>query len=325
MATTVNQTLSGQVAKEQLAREQLHKEKECQLSGEQEAHRRREIQTIAQQLRLFLIEGQTPNMEALSNLLLKSEELLAKLATQPDLDSETRKTIQDISGLLVTAKQMERNKGIADRLQKIADESQKAVEAMRMSPGASGEAKKATEQAVNFINTWRPVFQLLIRSREFRQLIVDLLSVIRNMVSRQSDILEDVQQKFVEGGSGKEMVQTAKQDIKEKKDQQQMTDQEWESLLDQLQRVLVVLAREPTYKQGINSLFNLFDMFRNTSPQALPGGTQAETHSNRAKLETEDLVACFAGRENLDQFKYHLRKLMDMFNNNPNGINISMI
>jgi hypothetical protein len=112
-------------------------------------------------------------------------------------------------------------------------------------------------------------------------------------------------------------MQTAKQDIKEKKNQQQMTDQEWESLLDQLQRVLVVLAREPTYREGINRLFSLFDMFRNTSPQTLPGGTQAETHTRRAKQETEDLVASFAGRENLEQFKYHLRKLVDMFNNNP--------
>jgi hypothetical protein len=211
---------------------------------------------------------------------------------------------------------MDRNKGMADKLQRIADETQKAMEAIRRS-GGSSEAMRATEQAANFVNTWRPVFQLLIRSREFRQLVVDLLGVLKNIVSRQSDILEDVQQKFVEGGSGQEMMQTAKQDIKEKKNQQQMTDQEWESLLDQLQRVLVVLAREPTYREGINRLFSLFDMFRNTSPQTLPGGTQAETHTRRAKQETEDLVASFAGRENLEQFKYHLRKLVDMFNNNP--------
>jgi hypothetical protein len=311
MASIVNQNLSGQIAKEQ-----LDKERECQLSGEQEAHRGREAQNIAQQLRLFLIEGQTPNTEALSDLLLKSEELLSKSAQRTDLDDETRKTIEDISSLLVTAKQMERNKGIADRLQRIADESQKAVEAMRRG-GASIETRKATEQAVNFVNTWRPVFQLLIRSREFRQLIIDLLNVVKKIVSRQSDILEDVQQKFVEGGSGQEMLQTAKQDIKEKKDTQQMTDQEWEALLDQFQRVLVVLAKEPTYREGINGLFNLFDMFRNTSPQTLPGGIQAETHARRAKQETEDLLACFAGKENLDQFKFHLRKLIDLFNNNP--------
>jgi len=187
MATISNQNLSGQ-AKEQT----LAKERESQLSGEQEAHRKREVQNIAQQLRLFLIEGQTPNTEALSDLLLKSEELLAKSAQRPDLDSETRKTLEDISGLLVTAKQMERNKGIADRLQKIADESQRALEAMRRS-GASTEAMRATEQAVSFVNNWRPVFQLLIRSREFRQMVVDLLSVVKNIFSRQSDILEDVQ------------------------------------------------------------------------------------------------------------------------------------
>jgi hypothetical protein len=312
MASIVNQNVSGQVAKEQAA-----KERECQLSGEQEAHRKREVQNIAQQLRLFLIEGKTPNTQALSDLLLKAEELLSKSAQRPDIDPETRKTFEDISSLLVTAKQMERNKGIADRLQKIADESQKAVEAMRRAGGPL-EARKATEEAVNFVNTWRPVFQLLIRSRDFRQLIVDLLSVVKKIVSRQSDVVENVQQKFVEGASGKEMFDTAKQDLKEKKDtqQQQMTDQEWEALLDQFQRVLVVLAREPTYREGINRLFSLFDMFRNTS-QNLPGGIQAETHARRAKQETEDLLASFAGKENLEQFKYHLRKLIDMFNNNP--------
>jgi hypothetical protein len=54
-------------------------------------------------------------------------------------------------------------------------------------------------------------------------------------------------------------------------------------------------------------------MFRVTSKQALP----VETHVRRVQMEAEELVASFAGRESLDQFELNLRKLIDLFDKNP--------
>jgi len=81
---------------------------------------------------------------------------------------------------------------------------------------------------------------------------------------------------------------------------------------------MVVLAQQPTYREGINRLFTLFDMFRYSSKRdVVPGGTKTETHVRRAQLDTEELVASFAGRETFDQWKFNLSKLIDLFEDNP--------
>jgi hypothetical protein len=54
-------------------------------------------------------------------------------------------------------------------------------------------------------------------------------------------------------------------------------------------------------------------MFRKTSHHTTP----AETHARRVQLETEELVASFAGRETVEKFKFHLRKLIDIFEEHP--------
>jgi hypothetical protein len=168
-------------------KKQLSEEREQhELSGEQESYKQREVQNVAQQLRLYLIEGQPLGPEAITELFLRAEELLIKSVQVTDIAPETRKVIEDIAALVVTAKQMERNKGIADRLQRITEESQKAVETMRRS-GIPRDAKKASEEAFDFVETWRPVFQLLIRSRDFRQLFVDSTRIARRIVSRQTN------------------------------------------------------------------------------------------------------------------------------------------
>jgi uncharacterized protein (UPF0305 family) len=307
-------TLNNNLTTTEVAQEKFQQERECQLSGEQQEHRKREVQNLALQLRVLLLEGQTPGPEALFPLLLKSEELFARIGQQPDLDIETRKIVEDIAAVVITAKQMERNKGIADRLQRIAEESQKAGEALRRA-GLSTETVKASKEVFEFVDTWRPVFQLLSRSREFRELFVDSLTILRRVVSRQAKpIAEEAKERFVEGQSATTIAETAKEEIKEKsKEETPITDEEWESLQDQLQRVLAVLAREPTFRQGINRLFTLFDMFRVTSKQALP----VEAHARRLQMEAKELVACFAGRETLDQFEENLKKLIDLFDKNP--------
>jgi hypothetical protein len=307
---TLNQNLTSNEA----VKEKFQQERECQLSGEQQEHRKQEVQNMALQLRVLLLEGQTPGPEALFPMLLKSEELFARIGQQPDLDSDTRKIVEDIAAMIITAKQMERNKGIADRLQVIADESQKAAEALKRA-GLSKETIKASKEVYDFVDTWRPVFRLLTRSREFRELFVDSLTILRRVVSRQSKpIVEEARERFVEGQSATTITATVKEELKEKsKEETPITDEEWETLQDEMQKVLAVLAREPTFREGINQLFSLFDMFRVTSKQALP----VEAHAKRLKMEAEELVASFAGRETLDQFELNLQKLIELFDQNP--------
>jgi hypothetical protein len=314
MATIQTNLEVRDVAKEQLARE-----REIQLSGEQHSFRLREVQDLAQQLRMLLIEGQLPGPEALTPGLLKAEELLAKIALRTDLEPETRQVIEDIATLVVTAKQMDRNKGIADRLQKIGEESQKAVEAMRRS-GVSAEARQATQETLDIISNWRPVFDLLSRSRDFRQLFVDTLRIVRRVISRQAEpIVQEAKEGFVEGKPASTIAQNAKEDIKEKsKEEAPLTNEEEDTLLSEWQAMFILLAQQPTYREGLQRMFSLFDLWRRTSrEEVIPGGTKAETHVRRVTMETEELVASFAGRESLENWKSSLWTLYDSLDKSP--------
>jgi len=245
--------------------------------------------------------------------------MLVKLQLRTDMEPETRQLIEDIAALVVTAKQMDRNKGISDRLQRIADESQKAIETMKRS-GVPSEARQASQDTLDFINNWRPVFQLLSRSRDFRQLFVDSLRIARRVIARQAEpIAEEAKERFVEGQPASTIAQTAKQQVQEKsKEETPLTDEEEEALLNEWQGMFILLAQQPTYREGLNRLFALFDMWRSTSSQkALPGGAKTETHARRVAQETEDLVACFTGREALENWKSSLWQLVDLFEKNP--------
>jgi hypothetical protein len=316
MSSTIAST---NVSARAVAKEQLEKERERQLSGEQQSFKLREVQDVAQQLRAFLTEGQLPGPEVLSPILLKAEELLVKITLRTDLEPETRHVIEDIASLVVTAKQMDRNKGIADRLQRIAEESQKAVETMRRS-GVPTETKQASQEALDFINNWRPVFQLLSRSRDFRQLFVDSLRIARRVISRQAKpIVEDAKERFVEGQSATTIAHTAKEEIEDKSQEEiPLSNEEEDTLLSEWQGMFILLAQQPTYREGLNRLFTLFDMWRQTSRRdVVPGGSKTETHARRITQETEDLVACFSGRESFDKWKSSLWNVIDLFQNNP--------
>jgi hypothetical protein len=77
------------------------------------------------------------------------------------------------------------------------------------------------------------------------------------------------------------------------------------------------LAQQPTYREGINRLFALFDMWRRTSRDTVPGGAQTETHARRVTQETEDLVVAFSGRESFEKWKSSMWALVELFDKNP--------
>jgi len=99
-----------------------------------------------------------------------------------------------------------------------------------------------------------------------------------------------------------------------------MTDQEWDRLQEDVQRVLVLLSREPTYREGISRIFNLLDSFQKTLTQEpiQAAITPDNIHFRRIAKETEDLVASFSGRETLDKWMLHLRNLSLQIQKNEN-------
>jgi len=293
---------------------------QTKITPEQESHKLREAQELYQQLKVLLTEGEMPSLDLLSNGLLKAEQFTLK-AGQADMDSQTRKTIEDINALLVSARQLGRNKQIEDRLQKISDEAQKALQEARM-PNVSGAAKEASEKVQSFTNNWRPLFYLLLSSRDFRQLILDSNRIARRVVYSYTEDIKDetsASQKFVEGAPVTQIASAVKDKAKEK-GAPEMSDEEWNTLQDDVQRVLALLAKEPTYREGIERIFVLLDMFqKNLAQEPITEAAKPhDVHLRRVVAETEDLVATFSGRETLECFKEHLRQLIISIQKNEN-------
>jgi len=91
----------------------------------------------------------------------------------------------------------------------------------------------------------------------------------------------------------------------------EMRDEEVDALLDDVQRVLAILAREPKYREGIESIFTMLDLFQQTLSSDQPiGALPKDFHMQRVVTETEALVADFSGRDPLERFKYHLRRVI---------------
>jgi hypothetical protein len=290
------------------------------VSPEQDSHRLREAQELLHQLQDLLMDGrETPATDTLSYVMQKTEGLISQIALNPDMDSQTRKVFEDINALLVAARQLGRNKLIGDRLQEISEESQKVLQDIR-GPDVSAAAKEATQNLNDFITNWRPLFYLLMSSRDFRQLILDLIRISRRVIySYTDDISDETSKKFVEGAQAKDIASTAK-DIAKQKGTPELSEEEWNLLQDDVQQVLVILSKEPTYRDGIERIFSLLDTFQRYVNQT---HVEAEVvpeniHARRVLDETEDLVASFSGKDNFEQFKYHLRILILLTQKNEN-------
>jgi hypothetical protein len=250
-------------------------------------------------------------------LLKKAEELSLEIAHQPDIDPSARKTLEDISYLLLSGRQMSKNKGFADRLQKIAEESQKAYEVNRGSVGVSPTT--AAKAATDWINNWRPLFYLVSSSRDFRKLLLDSIRIARG-ISYRYVFTDEATQKFAEGEPVQTIAEDIKEDIKQdvKNESPDITDEEWNRLQEDIQRVLCLLSKEPTYRQGIERIFTLLDMFQNNLGDIESEIKPEDIHIKRIVLETEELVASFSGKKTFEQFKYHLKNLILKIQENEN-------
>jgi hypothetical protein len=290
----------------------LQPQQKIEVTGEQEAHRLREAQNLRQDLQGLLMEGDAPNAQLLEEALKKAEQLISESSSHPSLDPEAQKTLEDLSELLTSARKLGKNKGIADRLQKIAEESAKALEASRRS-GVSADTKKKTEDILNYITESRPLFYLLVSSRDFRRLVLDTVQIARRVVySYGDDIREETKQKFEEGASAQELGQHVKERTKQK-EVPEMNDEEWDTLQEDFQRVLLLLSREPSYREGVDKIFSLLDMFQRTiaSKDLTSDPLPNEPHFRSAVKETEKLVTSFSGKDTFERFKTHLKGLIE--------------
>jgi len=267
-----------------------------------------------------VIGSGAPGSESFREALSKAEEVLSREAQSPKLDAKTQKTLEDLAQLVGSVRQIETHKDIGHRVQKIAEETKMAIDEAG-TPGVPSEANEATQQAIQFAQKMRPLFQLLVISREFRVLIVDSLEIVRRIfVRHEKEPAEKAKAEFLEGGHpapiAQEAAQKSKDSFQNNKGELQVaiSDEEWEGLQDDFTRVLSTIARQPSYQQGVEILLELLDTVRVGARQAANQAAQAtetaQPHARRARMETEELIATFSGREALDNFIESIKQLV---------------
>jgi len=287
-----------------------------EITPEQELHRQKEAQELFGRLKFLLTEGESPALDILSETLQKVEELSLQTSHQPDLNPNLRKILEDISTLLLSARQLAKNKGISERLLRIGEESQKALKQAGYNKGvlpALSKGTEVTQDIMQFMNTWRPVFYLLVGSRDFRVLILDSIRIARRVLYSYTDSISDeTSEQFIEGESAKQMAENIKEQVKEK-GTPEMSDEEWDIIQKDIQRVLALLSKEPSYQQGIEKIFILLDMFQQTlleTPVSPSEVLPKDIHIRKIVGEAEGLVSSFSGEDALEDFKFHLTNLI---------------
>uniref|UniRef100_A0A6B2KZZ8 HAM1-like N-terminal domain-containing protein n=1 Tax=Arcella intermedia TaxID=1963864 RepID=A0A6B2KZZ8_9EUKA len=260
--------------------------------------------------------------EIMSDTLMKAEELLAGQAQSPEMDADLRRTLEDMAALAGSLKQMTRHKDIGDRMQAITHETRKAAEAAR-SPGLGANMDTDfTSESLEIMELWRPVFQLLISSREFRELVYDTLQVSRRVFLRHNEgVANEASEKFLSGAPTTEIAKTITQQSsssfknEEGEIEVKISEEEWESIVDHLVANFRILHQNRNFKDGLHKFFRLMTLVRDQMRKAQGNviDERTEEHAKKALLETQGLIATFTGRQTLNNliecFKRAVRRL----------------
>jgi len=89
-----------------------------------------------------------------------------------------------------------------------------------------------------------------------------------------------------------------------------ISDEDWETMVDELDKIFTELHRHPDYQQGIHRLFELPSVLDTQIRQNVRGPTE------ELKEESKDLIAQFSGREVLDRLFEQIQEVKDKFENN---------
>jgi len=292
------------------------------LSGEQWTSKMNTAQDVLRSLQELIKAGfNTPSGEVLDGALGKAEQFVLQQSQQSQFDPLTRKTLEDITCLIGSAKQLAKGKDLVERLQRISDETAKATQEMSQ-PGVSVQTREAPKRVVEIVENWRPLFQLLVSSRDFRVLIVDTVQIFRRVLLRHKSFDEkQIEQQFIEGESPVNIAQNVTKDTKESfntregEKQVRISDEEFDLLYADMACVLITLLKTPSYRSGLDKIFRLFDIWNSEfSKTASRASKSVQPHARQAQIETKELVASFAGREPLDNFLNSLKRIVERVN-----------
>jgi len=294
------------------------------MEGEQEKSKMRLAQEMLHKTVDTVDKGAVGTTPHISDTLGTAKQVLDTTAQNaPDRKSE--RALSDMAKLVQATEELVVEKDIGDRVQKIAKEAQlAAMEQERMAKPTLQQTKQSANtlltHAQNLATNFGPLFQLIITSYEFRCLVLDFLKIAREVFLRtvNDDIGSRVEKEWLRG---KDPADIAKDAVGQTVDQLKteegkvevpVTDEELDTLQDDLLQVFTVISRDPRYRDGISKLFDLGEMlYEETEPVASKAqAALSQPHTQKLQEETKQLISEFTGRDSLERFIERFRAMV---------------
>jgi hypothetical protein len=165
------------------------------------------------------------------------------------------------------------------------------------------------------IESLRPLLRLSVRSVNFRNTLLSFLRVMKHVWEQNVEgSMETVLQKGEQQGvrpaaeEAKRIGERTWDNLQSK--QKVISDQDWEKMTDQLDKIFSELHRHPDFQRGITQLFELPSVLDYQVRQNVPSGP-----TEQLKEESKELIAQFSGREILDQLFDKIHEVRVKFEN----------
>jgi len=209
------------------------------------------------------------------------------------------------------------SKDLGDRFLRIAN---RLEELRRTSTPGAPDVSQVQKQ----MESLRPLLRLMIRSEEFRTMLISALRVAKHVVEQNVEgSLESVMEKGEKQGmqaaadEAKSAVNQTMENLESKLDKNQnlISDSDWDKLANELDALFNKSQRHSEFRDSINQLFELGSSLSSQAKYAAKGTQTAAVQG--VQKEAKEIVAQFSGGEELDRLTRSVNNLVNKLQNNP--------
>jgi len=246
-------------------------------------------------------------------------------------DRKSAKIVNDLASLVGATHQMVTDTNLGDRALNLAQEAQLAAKeqglndtrALKQKFGIKGRPLVQRSVAQIWDENVTPLLRLVMFSKKFRFLVVDIINVARRIFLRtvqagdEGEFNDRLERKWTEGQDPNKMVEDVKEKAKDAWTDEKgnvkipVEEDEINALLDDLLEVFSVIASDEKYREGARNLFEIADMmYAQVAEVADKVQEQANMpHTQKLQQQAKDLVAELTGKEYLENFLKQFRVL----------------
>lgn len=273
-----------------------------------------------------------PSNEQISQAIDTTNALLDEKA--PNLPSQASKAVGDISRVLDDTKAFLKEKNPDESLQKIIVEGTEAAkafgaEAQQELQDKKGYAYQYQGQAKEVFNASTAAVREIVRSSEFRVLLLDLLDIFENAFWRteksvesaaggqkgpsiKQALKEDINKSDIPGGKLEKTTEVAKSIAKRVKynlrDEKTITPEERRLLRTRFSKVLMNLKNNPQFCHATQGLVSLFQyIYKEIADSANNVQTTSQYRFERVTCESRKFLERFTSGQTMDNFSKSVR------------------